>query len=372
VSLRKEFVALASQPQANITELCRRFGIAAKTGYKWLNRFREGGEAALLDQSRRPKSCPTRTAPAVEQTIVQLRQRHPQWGARKLLRRMRDLGHSDLPAPSTGQAILKRRGCIGVEDSQGHRAFIRFEHERPNALWQMDFKGHFELLDGLRCHPLTVLDDHSRFNLGLRACPNEQGTMVREQLIALFRRFGLPDVIAVDNGPPWGDGYGRFHTPLTAWMMCYDIRVVHSRPYHPQTLGKDERFHRTLKTELLRREPLADLRQAQRRFDAWREIYNFERPHHALNGDTPASRYRASERSFPQSAAAFEYPPDYQVRKVDRKGHLSFAGHSVHLSKAFSGYSIGLLPTLEDGVWKIYFRHYEIARIDLRAPGCLT
>jgi transposase InsO family protein len=252
VSLRKEFVLLAMQPGTNITELCRRFRIKRKTGYKWLNRYEIGGVAGLVDESRRPRHSPLRTARRVEEAIVELRHRHPDWGARKLIRRLRDLGHTHLPAPSTAQAILMRSGCIAPEESSKHKAFIRFEREHPNSLWQMDFKGHFALNDGRRCHPLTVLDDHSRFNLGLTACADEQGGTVQDQLTELFGRYGLPDSIGVDNGPPWGDSYEQPYTRVTAWIIRHGITVWHSRPYHPQTLGKDERFHRTLKLEVLR------------------------------------------------------------------------------------------------------------------------
>jgi transposase InsO family protein len=366
MSLRMEFVLLAMQPGVNIRELCRGFRISPKTGYKWLNRFGVGGATALADESRRPHRSPRRTAAQIEEAMVQLRHQHPNWGARKLIRRLQDLGHAGLPTPSTGQAILKRSGCIAPQESSKHKAFVRFEREHPNSLWQMDFKGHFALTNGTRCHPLTVLDDHSRFNLGLRACANEQGVTVQDQLNELFRRYGLPDSIGIDNGPPWGDGRAQPYTPLTVWMICHDITVWHSRPYHPQTLGKDERFHRTLKAEVLARENFADLHAAQRRFDAWRDVYNLERPHEALDGSAPVTRYRPSTRACPQTLPPIEYAPDCQVRKVDQNGKFSFQGRSVRICKAFRGYPIGLRATTDDGVWHVYFRHQKIDSIDLR------
>lgn len=371
MSLRKEFVTLAMQPGANMSELCRRFGISRKTGYKYLKRYRAAGAEALVDTSRRPHDSPRRTAVFLEQALLKLRQAHPAWGARKLLRRLRDLGYEGLPAPSTGHAILKRSGCVAPEESAKHKAFIRFEREHPNSLWQMDFKGHFALRDGSRCHPLTVLDDHSRFNLGLRACANERGGTVQEQLTALFRRYGLPEQIGIDNGPPWGDSYEQPYTPLTVWLIRHDITVWHSRPYHPQTLGKDERFHRTLKAEVLARENFAHLQAAQCGFDAWRDIYNFERPHEALDGSTPATRYRASANAWPETLPSIEYAPDCHVRKVDSTGHCSFQGHRVRISKAFHANPIALRATLEDGVWDAYFCHQKIKSIDLRDPKTL-
>ena len=360
------------QAGANVSELCRRFGISRKTGYACLRRFQAGGADALRAASRRPHTSPTRTAASVERALVELRQAHPAWGARKLLRRLQDLGHEDLPAPSTGQAILKRYGCIAAQESAKHTAFTRFERERPNSLWQMDFKGHFGLGDGSRCHPLTVLDDHARFNLALRACANERGITVQEELAVLFERYGVPDSIGIDNGPPWGDGPDQPYTSLTVWLIRCGIVVWHSRPYHPQTLGKDERFHRTLKAEVLAREPLADRHAAQRRFDAWRDIYNFERPHDALEGNTPATRYRPSTRTFSPLLPPIEYPDDCQVRKVDQSGNLSFHGRRIRISKAFHGQPIGLQPTADHGVWEAYFCHQKIKTIDLRSPKSLT
>ena len=195
MSLRKEFVTLASAQGANRAELCRRFEISRKTGYKWLKRTGDGG--GLADATRRPAHSPGRSAPELEQAIVALRDTHPAWGARKLRRRLQDLGYEELPAASTVHAILRRAGRIGQEHSQGHRPWQRFEHEQPNALWQMDFKGHFALQTGERCHPLTVLDDHSRFALCLQACENEQGQTVQAGLNRTFQRYGLPARIAV-------------------------------------------------------------------------------------------------------------------------------------------------------------------------------
>lgn len=372
MSLRREFVNLALQPGSNMSELCRRFGISRKAGYACVRRFRAGGTEALRETSRRPHTSPARTGAALEQMLIDLRQAHPAWGARKLLRRLRDLGHQDLPAPSTAQAILKRFGCIAPQDSAKHTAFRRFEREHPNSLWQMDFKGHFGLADGTRCHPLTVLDDHARFNLGLRACANEQGITVQQELSVLFERYGLPDSIGIDNGPPWGDGPDQPYTSLTVWLIRCGIVVWHSRPYHPQTLGKDERFHRTLKAEVLARHRLDDRRAAQRKFDAWRDIYNFERPHDALDGNTPAARYRPSTRSFSRLLPPIEYAAECSIRRVDQSGNLSFQGKRIHISKAFRGQPIGLRATTDDGVWHAYFCQQKIKTIDLRNPESLT
>lgn len=361
--LRKEFVMLASRKGANRAMLCRRFGISRKTGYKWLERAACADGAGLTDQSRRPQHSPTRTAEAVQQAILNLRDAHPAWGARKLCRRLQDLGWPHLPAPSTVQAILARHGRIDPATSHKHQPWQRFEHEAPNALWQMDFKGHFAV--GLaRCHPLTVLDDHSRFNLCLRACANEQGTTVREHLTHTFRRYGLPHRMAMDNGSPWGDTADSPYTPLVAWLIRLGINVSHSRPYHPQTLGKDERFHRTLKAEVLQ-QAFPDLDTAQDHFDRWRAIYNCERPHESLHMQTPATRYAPSARSMPEQLPPIEYAPGDIVRRVQQQGFLSYRGRSLRISKAFAGYPVALRPTVSDSLLEVFFCHQKIAQFNL-------
>ena len=260
---RLEFVMLASVEGANIRQLCRRFGISPTTGYKWLERWQTAGTMGLLEQSRRPHSSPARSAAVTEQAVLSVRGEHPAWGGRKIARRLKDLGQEGVPAPSTVTAILKRNGVELGAHGGGQPAFARFERTQPNELWQMDFKGHVALHTG-RLHPLTVLDDHSRFSVVLAACANERTETVRQQLITAFRRYGLPQSMITDNGSPWGDGPGSPFTPLGVWLIEHGIRISHSRPYHPQTMGKDERFHRSLKAEVLSGPPFADLAAAER------------------------------------------------------------------------------------------------------------
>jgi len=363
MSARQEFVVLAMREGANVRELCRRYGVSAKTGYKWIWRAQTSGVGALADGSRRPHHSPRRTAQLLEQRVLELRDAHPAWGARKLHRRLRALGYQELPTPSTMHAILVRHGRIEAVESAKHQPWQRFEHALPNALWQMDFKGHFAL-DAARCHPLTVLDDHSRFNICLHACADERGTTVQTHLSASFRRYGLPQRIAVDNGSPWGDRLDSPYTPLVAWLIRLGIEVSHSRPYHPQTLGKDERFHRTLKAEVLR-VSFPDLDSVQRHFDRWRPVYNFERPHEALNMQTPASRYSVSPRRFPAVLPPIEYSPTDIVRRVQQQGFFSYRGRSFRVSKAFTGLPIALRHARIDGVFDVFFCHQKISQIDL-------
>lgn len=204
VSLRLEFVELALKKDSNISGLCRRFGVSRNTGHKWIKRFEEEGADGLTDRSRRPKSSPTASSETIVKEALKIRDKHPTWGARKIHRRLHDLEVKDVPAVSTINSILKRNGCISEEASKRSRTFTRFEYDEPNDLWQMDFKGHFAMTNGKRCHPLTILDDHSRYSIALRAMDTEKRIPVQNELTRVFRRFGLPAAMLMDNGPPWG------------------------------------------------------------------------------------------------------------------------------------------------------------------------
>lgn len=362
---RLEFVTLAAVEGANVRKLCRRFGISPTTGYKWLERWRSSGVCGLQEQSRRPRTSPGRCERAIEEAVLSVRARHPAWGGRKIARRLKDQGHSVVPAPSTVTAILRRNGAELGRFGGGEQAFTRFEHAAPNDLWQMDFKGHVALSSG-RLHPLTVLDDHSRFAVVLGACADQKTGTVRDQLSAAFRRYGLPDQLITDNGSPWGNGPGSPFTPLGVWLMEQDIRISHSRPYHPQTMGKDERFHRSLKAEVLSGPPFADLAEASRSFAHWRTVYNTQRPHEALDLAVPASRYRASTRSFAETLAPFEYAQDDLLRKVQQGGLICLLGRTTKLPKAFYGKTVAMRPTQQDGVFDAFFRNQFIKTIDIR------
>lgn len=370
VELRKEFVVLASEDGANMAGLCRRFGISRQQGYKWLGRWAAG--EALTDRPRRPQTSPGRCTAAVEETVLALRAQHPTWGGRKLRRRLQVLGEDQVPAASTITAILRRHDRLDGPGAGAPRAWQRFERAAPNELWQMDFKGHVALGRGGRCHPLTVLDDHSRYAVCLQACGDETGTTVQNHLTQAFRRHGLPDWMLCDNGAPWGDSPAHPYTPLGVWLLRLDIGVSHSAPYHPQTLGKDERFHRTLKADVLAGPPFTDLAACQQAFDRWRGVYNRERPHEALGLAVPAEHYRQSPRDFPATLPSVEPPTGCAVRKPDRGGILSFQGRQLRIPKAFAGYPVGLRPTITDGVYDVVFRRYRVAQIDLRNPDPTT
>jgi transposase InsO family protein len=364
INVRLEFVNLALKPDANIRQLCRRFAISPTVGYKWLDRYEREGASGLVDRSRRPHRSPARTKSAVEDRVVALRREHPAWGARKLRRRLQDLGATDLPATSTVTGILHRRGLITPAQSEAAAPWQRFERSAPNQLWQLDFKGHFPLRQG-RCHPLCALDDHSRYNVLLAACSNQQEFTVQTHLIGAFRRQGLPDGLLCDNGAPWGS-CGREHTALSVWLMRLGVRVYHGRPHHPQTQGKEERFHRTLQAEVLARGGWSDCDHVQQSFDRWRIVYNQQRPHQALGQVTPVQRYQPSQRSYPESLPAVEYAPGTEVRRVEKNGKISYKGVTWRVGHAFSGQLVGVRPTTTDGISEIIFLTQTIKKLDLR------
>lgn len=367
MSLRREFVEMAQRDGANIRALCRHFGISPKSGYKWLQRYTESPcPPALADRSRRPHTSPGRTAAEIEAAVASLRQAHPAWGGRKIARRLLDQDGLHL-APSTVTSILHRHGLISPEASEAAQPWQRFEHAAPNALWQMDFKGHFPTPAG-KCHTLSVLDDHSRFNLALETCARTDATQVRPHLERVFRRYGLPVRINADNGAPWGSPSlaERGLSILSIWLIRQGIHVSHSTPYHPQTNGKVERFHRSLEIEVLAGRAFADLSAAQRVLDTWRQVYNCERPHEALALRTPIQCYQPSPIPYREQLPPIEYPTTDIVMTVGWNGFIRFQGHRLRLSTTLHRLPVALRPDPErDGCFDVYFCHQRFMRLDM-------
>ena len=355
---------MAQQPGANIRQLCRQFGVSPTTGYTLLKRYDADQEAGLLERSRRPLSSPRQTEEWLERSVIGLRD-ETHWGARKLARRLSDKGEATLHR-STIHSILKRNGKIDSVESAKRERWHRFEHPEPNDLGQLDFKGWIPTRKE-PCHPLTMLDDHSRFCLCLEACADETTITVKERLTKVFRRYGLPWRMTMDNGSPWGDEGGFGLTQITAWLVRMGVAVSHSRPYHPQTQGKDERLHESLNAELLRWVVFRDLVDAQEQFDRWRNRYNMERPHEALNMATPITRYRPSPRAMPEELPPIEYDSTDEVRMVDQCGKIGFRSQKIRVGKGCQGMPVAIRPTTTDGLFEVFFCHQKIRTIDLHA-----
>jgi transposase InsO family protein len=367
MEIKQEFVALAVQPGANRRELCRRFGISPTTAYALLKRHVHEGATALCARSRRPHSSPGQTGAAIEQAVLDVRQEHPTWGGRKIARRLCDLGLSAVPSPSTVTAILHRHGCIGEQASQAAQHWQRFEHEQPNSLWQMDFKGDFPTTRA-RCHALTMLDDHSRYSLAVQACPDVRSETVQPHLQRVLQRYGLPARINADNGAPWGTPRAPNNSlsALAVWLIRLGIRLSHSAPYHPQTNGKIERLHQTLKKDVLNGRTFVDLEHAQLAFERWRQTYNHVRPHDSLKLDTPARHYCASARPYPSELPPIEYPDGDLVVTVGWNGEVRMNKHRFKVSSALLKLPIALRPDPQhDGRFDLFFCQHRFGQIDL-------
>ena len=367
---RREFASLAMQEGVNRRELCRRFGISPDVGYKWIARL-QAGDAELADRSRRPHGSPKRSEVALEAKVLAVRDAHPAWGARKIASCLERDGIMP-PAVSTVHEILRRNGRIVPPPGGAVQAHQRFEKEAPNQLWQMDFKGRMPLADGAACHPLTMIDDHSRYALCLNACANQQHATVQAQLTRTFRRYGLPDALFVDNGPLWGDAGVSRWTAMRVWLLRLGVDVIYARPYHPQSRGKNERFHRTLKAEVFAMRRFRDLPELQLAFDAWRSVYNLERPHEALDMKVPASRYQASTRPMPDKLAEVEYASGEITRRVPDDRRIGFAGKRWRVPRAFRGQRLAIRPRDRDGHYGIFFGSREVTEIDLTRPKSVS
>ena len=353
---REAFVDEVSQGKESISALCRKYGISRKTGYKWIHRDIEGQR--LCDQSRCPHRQPSKTALETEQLILSVRESNPVWGGRKIKAVLESAGHSGIPSAKTCGRILKRYGMIRPEESEKHTAYKRFEREECNQLWQMDFKGDFLLGDGSRCYPLDILDDHSRFCIQIEAKGSTLGT--KESVIRAFETYGLPAAILTDTGAQFS-GFRGGYTQFERFLMDLDVAPIHGRIMHPQTQGKIERFHRTMKQEALRTTP-ETLNDAKKRLSDWRWRYNEIRPHSALGMKTPASVYSASQRAY-RPAVPFDYDSGARLTKTNNWGYLRFGPIQLYLSETMKDTYLEIRPVNENTFWVIY-RNYKIATVD--------
>ena len=365
---RVQFVTDAMRGQVEMATLCDRYGVSRKTGYKWLERYEAGGRAALSEQSRRPHTSPTATAPAVVAALCELRARHPTRGGKKLVtvlaRRMPTLPPI---APSTAAALLKRLGLITHARRRrplGHPGRPTSAMTAPNAVWTTDFKGQFPTGDGVLCYPLTVADGASRYLLACRALASVRTSETKPMFERLFRERGLPERMRSDNGVPFATtALGRLSL-LSVWWIRLGIVPELIEPGHPEQNGRHERMHRTLKRETLR-PPAASCRAQQRVFDRFRVEFNEERPHEALGQATPAERYTASARAFPRRLPPLEYPAQCEVRRVSRNGGIRWKNHWVNVSHVLAEEYIAF-DEIDDGLWQVTFGPVVLGRFHER------
>ncbi len=351
-----------------MTELCARFGISRRVGYKWLARYDAEGKAGLRDRSRAPHHCPHRIDDAVAALLVATRRKRRAWGPEKLLAYLRPRYPGiDWPAVSTVGDLLKRRGLVTSRRRRykaAHPGIGPPVTHAPNDLWTADFKGEFQTGDGEYCYPLTVADLHTRYLLECRGLRSTRTMGAQAVFERLFREHGLPRRLRTDNGGPFATNGLHGLSTLSVWWIHLGIQPQRTLPAHPQQNGAHERMHKTLKREAIR-PPRATLAAQQRAFDRFRGVYNTERPHQALGGATPASRYRPSPRPYPEPLPPIEYPGHFAVREITAAGTFRFKDKLLFLSNALRHYPVGL-EEVEDGIWSVYFCHVLLARIDER------
>jgi len=366
---RLRFVRDALSDRFTMSELCARYGVSRRVGYKWLARYDAEGRRGLADRSRAPHRCPHKLPDRVTELLVAAREAHPHWGARKLLAYLapRHPQIDDWPAPSTAADLLARRGLVQHRRRRRapvHPGVVRPDTAAPNDLWTADFKGQFRTGDGRYCYPLTIADQHTRYLLVCHGLLSTETVTAKPVFERAFRAYGLPIAIRTDNGVPFATQAIHGLSYLNVWWMR--LGIVHQRicPGCPQENGAHERMHRTLKRQAVR--PVrATCAAQQRNFDAFRREYNTERPHERLGQRTPASRYLASPRPYPERLTPLEYPGHVVVKKVTTGGTFRFQTRLLYLAKAMVDQHIGLEET-DDGIWAIHFNTVLLATFDER------
>jgi transposase InsO family protein len=362
---RTQFIADYLRELLNVTELCDLYGVSRKTAYKWIDRYLRQGPAGIEERSRRPHSSPNQTAEEIVSAILEARHRHPSWGGKKLLTLLHK-GHPrwELPARSTVCDILSRHGMVPKKRNRrriGHPGKPSSLILAPNDLWCADYKGQFKTGDGLYCYPLTVTDGFSRFLLGCQGLNSTAVAEAKPVFTQLFREYGLPKRIRTDNGVPFATNTLARLSTLSAWWVRLGILPELIEPGKPQQNGRHERMHRTLKAETTR--PVAaNLAAQQRKFNRFREEFNHERPHEALDQQTPASCYSASPRPMPSKLPPLEYPDRFEVRYVSANGGIRWKRDWVNVSMVCVGEYVGF-EEIDDGIWNVYFGPLKLGRL---------
>jgi putative transposase len=368
VDQRERFIGDHRLDLYAMAELCARYGVSRKTGYKWLARFEEGGRRGLRDRSRAPHHCPHRITGEVAAVICTARRQHPSWGPAKLLAWLQPRYPAlDWPAVSTAGDLLARRGLVKKRRRRRHYqhpGVVPITTSQPNDLWTVDFKGHFRTRDRIYCYPLTVADQHTRYLLTCHGLLSTKGMGVRPIFDRLFRKYGLPRAIRTDNGVPFATTGIHGLSQLNVWWLRLGIQHQRILPAHPEQNGAHERMHKTLKGETCR-PPQSCLVSQQRAFNAFRRLYNDERPHEALGERPPAALYGPSPRPYTGTVPPVEYPGHFLVKRVTNAGTIRLKKRLLFLSNALQQHPVGL-EEVDDGIWSIHFCHVLLGRVDER------
>jgi transposase InsO family protein len=360
---RLQFVLAVRQRRGTVTALCDAFGISRQTGYKWLRREATAGSvAALEDRSRRPHRSPRRTTEETTARVLALRDEFG-WGGAKLACVLATDGLR--VSPRTIDRIIQREGRTR-RDAAPAPALRRFERGAPNELWQMDAKGAYPLTAGGRCHPLSLLDDHSRFVVGLYALPSLATGPVQRAIIDCFEQYGVPQAMLMDHGAPWWASASRDGlTRLSVFLLKQGIKLLHGAVRHPQTQGKVERFHRTLGERLRWRGVPTTLPQFAHTFRWFRDEYNELRPHAALALEPPALHFAPSPRRYQPTPPPWSYPSTLEIRRVQRNGVIHYRATWHFVSEALYGEDVACLPLGERVL--VMYRHMYVRELHLRS-----
>ncbi len=365
---KRLFIADYLSRSFTITDLGDRYGVSRPTAYKWISRFLQHGYAGLDELPRRPSRCPHRTTDAVVEAIVDLRRKHPSWGAKKLLKILYTRRpNTAWPARSTVSDILKRHGLVEKKRRRtypGHPGKPLTPMDRPNEVWCADYKGEFKTGDGVYCYPLTISDGCSRYLLECKGLHSTAHDLAQPVFMRTFREYGLPRVIRTDNGTPFATTAICRLSRLSVWWIRLGIFPELIEPGRPQQNGRHERMHRTLKRETTR-PPATTLRSQQNRFNRFLEEYNNVRPHEALDQETPASCHRTSRRQYPKRVPKVEYPDHFEKRLVSRNGGIRWRCEWVNVSHVLATEYIGL-EEVDEGRWDVYFGHLRLGQLDER------
>jgi transposase InsO family protein len=370
VDERKRFIEEWKKGEEDFAELCRRYEISRQTGYTWTGRYREEGEAGLEDRSRRPHACPHAMAEAVAHAVVELRQKHPRWGPRKLRAYLQSHRPSQSwPASSSMGELLQREGLVHPRRRRRRTpAYTEpLAHaQAPNQVWSADYKGWFYCGDGSRCDPLTISDACSRYLLRCRAVAKTDGREAQAVFEAVFRECGLPEAMRTDNGPPFASRAPGGLSRLSMWWMRLGIRHERIEPGCPQQNGRHERMHQTLKAQTAS-PPEASLQRQQQAFERFQREYNEERPHEALQYRTPASLYVASARVYPSRLPELEYPPQAQLRRISQQGSVKWKCGRAFVSEVLARQDVGLVEVEEDFL-EVYYGRLFLGWLDAAGP----
>ena len=359
---RVRFVSEAiAETGVNFSGLCRKYGVSRVTGYKWVKRFEESGSIlGISEKSRRPWHSPNRVSETIKNKVLKLRSPDG-WGARKISHILNREGV--VVSTGTVHRILQRNGLIHQIDST-QQALSRFERGEPNELFQMDFKGPMGK-EGNRNEPLTMIDDCSRYALAVRAVKNHTYDEVKSHFIDIFSEFGLPKEILTDHGTPWwstSNDWGL--SKLMVFLINQGIKLRFCRVRHPQTQGKVERFHRTLRRSVVKQGAPEQFKDWQPLYDGFRYRYNHIRPHHSLGMKTPAEVYKKSPRPFQPKPIAWVYPSDIEKTQVDSGGSVHLDGKRFFVCEALAGETVGL--HFITNLALVQFRHMYVRELDVQ------